>query len=95
MSAVAFEYPAEVREAVDGLEAFLRREVMPRHEKHGRLLGDERRRYSAEGIMADDLRELVDEVRLASAAAWAFWPISRRTNGSTRSAAHTTGWPTT
>jgi acyl-CoA dehydrogenase len=69
MSAIAFEHPAEVREAVEGLEAFLRREVIPRHEKHGRLLGDERRRYSSAGIMADDLRELVDEVRLASAKA--------------------------
>lgn len=69
MSAVAFEYPAEVREAVDGLEAFLRREVMPRHERHAVMLSDQRRQYSPAGIMADDLREMVDEVRLASAAA--------------------------
>jgi acyl-CoA dehydrogenase len=69
MSAIAFEHPAEVREAVEGLEAFLRREVMPRHERHARLLDDERRRYSPAGIMSDDLRGLVDEVRLASAEA--------------------------
>jgi len=40
MSAIAFELPPEVREACDGLTAFARSEIIPRHDKHRALLED-------------------------------------------------------
>jgi acyl-CoA dehydrogenase len=69
MSAIAIEYPEDVRAAVDGVEAFLKREVFPRHEKHGDILDDPVRKFSAKGVFSDEVAGLLDEVRMASAEA--------------------------
>ncbi len=69
MSAIAFDIPAEVRDAVEGLEAFVRREVFPRHEKHAALLNDEARRITPAGILPHEITDIIDEVRFASAKA--------------------------
>src|SRR5262249_12534070 len=53
MSAIAFELPPEVREACEGLVAFARAEVMPRHEKHRDLLEDPRKLYREDGRFSD------------------------------------------
>ena len=69
MSAIAFELPQDVREARDGLAAFARAEVMPRHEKHRELLEDQRKLYREDGRFSDDAVALIGEVRRAAAKA--------------------------
>ncbi len=69
MSAIAVELPAEVREARDGLIAFARAEVLPRHEKHRALLEDSRRLYREDGRFSDEAVALIGEVRRAAAKA--------------------------
>lgn len=69
MPALAIECPEEVTAVVEGIEAFLRREVFPRHEKHARILEDLALKGSPSGILSHDAQKLVDEVRLASAEA--------------------------
>src|SRR5579885_3279559 len=69
MSAIAVELPAEVREARDGLIAFARAEVLPRHEKHRALLEDSRRLYRADGRFSDEAVALIGAVRRAAAKA--------------------------
>ena len=69
MPALAIDYPDEVRAAVEGIEAFLRREVFPRHDKHGALLDDPHRRVTSAGVFIPEVRKIVDEVRLAAAEA--------------------------
>lgn len=69
MAAVAFELPDEVKDVVEGLQAFARKEVLPRHEKHRDLLEDDRRKYAEDGRISPDVMELVREVRMAAAEA--------------------------
>ncbi len=69
MSAIAFELPQEIREARDGVVAFARAEVMPRHERHRALLEDPRKLYREDGRLADEAVALIREVRRAAAKA--------------------------
>lgn len=69
MSAIAFELPQEIREARDGVVAFSRVEVMPRHERHRALLEDPRKLYREDGRLADEAVALIREVRRAAAKA--------------------------
>jgi alkylation response protein AidB-like acyl-CoA dehydrogenase len=69
MSAIAVELPSEIREACDGLAAFARAEVMPRHEKHRALLEDPRKLYREDGRFSDDAIALIREIRRAAARA--------------------------
>ena len=69
MSAIAFELPQEIREARDGVAAFARAEVMPRHEKHRALLEDPRKVYREDGRLSDEVIALIREVRRAAAKA--------------------------
>jgi len=69
MSAVAFEYPDEIRAVRDGIEAFLHREVFRRHERFHVLLGDSSAKYSSGGIYSQEVCALIQEVRMASAKA--------------------------
>ena len=69
MSAIAFELPPEVGEACDGLTAFARSEVMPRHDKHRALLEDPRKLYREDGRFSDEAVALIREVRKAAARA--------------------------
>jgi len=70
--AIALEYPADVAAAVEGVEKFLRKEVWPLHEKHADILHDDTRKYGRNGLMTDDVLDLVRRVRMASADAGYF-----------------------
>jgi acyl-CoA dehydrogenase len=69
MTSIAFEIPSEVVAARDGVAAFVRSEVMARHDKHADLLSNPRRLYREDGRMCDEALALVREVRMASARA--------------------------
>ena len=69
MSAIGFELPKEVESIVDGLEGFLQAEVIGRHEKHADLLNDSRALYDEEGHYVPAVRELIRDLRMASARA--------------------------
>lgn len=69
MSAIAFELPHEVRAARDGLAAFARAEILPRHEKNRDLFENPRRLYREDGRFSDELLALIREVRRAAAHA--------------------------
>lgn len=67
MTSIAFDLPADIIAVRDAIEVFVRREVLPRHEKHAALLDDPRRRYAADGRYADEVYAVIREVRMASA----------------------------
>lgn len=69
MSALAIEFPEDVRAAVEGVESFIRREVFPLHEKHDALLSDSSRKYNARGVFSDDAWKVVTELRQMAAEA--------------------------
>jgi len=72
VTAIAFDIPAELERITAGLERFLRAEVIARHEKHGELLEDPRRRYGPDGRYTPEVVELIRQVRVASAEAGYF-----------------------
>ena len=72
MSAIAFELPADVAAARDGIIAFARQEVLPRHSEHRSLFEDPRALYREDGRFSDELVGLIREVRTASARAGFF-----------------------
>ncbi|MGE0387147.1 MAG: acyl-CoA dehydrogenase family protein [Gammaproteobacteria bacterium] len=69
MPAIAFEYPDHIHALRDGIAAFIRAEVVPRHERNAELLEDPRRRYDDRGAFVPRVLELVREVRMAAAQA--------------------------
>jgi acyl-CoA dehydrogenase len=69
MRSVALPIPDEVMDVRNGIEAFVRKEVIPRHEAHHELLSDQRLLYRADGRYCDEVLALIREVRMASAAA--------------------------
>lgn len=69
MGAVAFDLPADVLAVRDGVLGFVEAEVKPRVAKAQSLLDDPRRLYDQNGVYSTDARELIREVRMASAAA--------------------------
>jgi acyl-CoA dehydrogenase len=69
MSAIAAELPEDVRAMRDGLVAFARAEVLPRHEAHRDFFEDPRRLYREDGRFSDALIALIGEVRRAAAKA--------------------------
>ena len=72
MGAIAFDIPADIERIVAGLARFIKAEVVGRHEKHGALLDDPRRRYGPGGRYAPEVVDLIREVRMASAQAGYF-----------------------
>ncbi len=69
MPAIAFEYPEEVRAIRDGLDRFIRAEIIPRHEKHAALLDDERHLYTDDGRYHPEVLEHIRDVRMAASEA--------------------------
>ncbi|MGE3463740.1 MAG: acyl-CoA dehydrogenase family protein, partial [Pseudomonadales bacterium] len=69
MTAIAFDLPADVIAAREGLIAFADREVIPRHAQHRALFENPRRLYREDGRFSDELIALIREVRTASARA--------------------------
>jgi acyl-CoA dehydrogenase len=71
-SAIAFPLPDEVEAVVEGIEAFVKAEVIPRHDDHHALLEDVRARYDPDGRYAPEVVELIKQIRRASATAGYF-----------------------
>lgn len=69
MTAIAFDLPEEIVAIREGIAAFIRAEVIPRHEKHNDLLSNPRLKYDARGAYAPEVLDLIREVRMASAKA--------------------------
>ncbi|WP_204283431.1 hypothetical protein, partial [Klebsiella pneumoniae] len=69
MSAIGFELPEEVISVRDGVMRFVEAEVLPRLERNYALLDDPRRVFAQDGRYAPEVRALIREVRMASAAA--------------------------
>lgn len=69
MSAIAFELPGEVVSARDGILAFAKQEVIPRHERNRAFFEDPRKLYREDGVLSDKAVGLIREVRSASAQA--------------------------
>ncbi len=71
-SAIGIELPEEITALQEGIEAFVKQEVIRRHQKHHALLSDPRKKYTEEGRYAPAVIELIREVRMASAEAGYF-----------------------
>ena len=69
MSAIATELPEEVIAARDGIIAFAKQEVIPRHDQHQELFADGRALFAEDGSYSAQLETLIDEVRRAAASA--------------------------
>ena len=69
MTAIATPLPEDVSAARDGLLAFARQEILPRHAKHHALFDNPRVLYREDGRFSDELIGLIREVRTASSAA--------------------------
>ena len=69
MSSIAFDIPDEIRALCDGLENFLKAEVIARHEKHHALLSSGRNTYDENGRYTEEVIGLIREVRMAAAKA--------------------------
>jgi acyl-CoA dehydrogenase len=69
MSAIAYNYPEEIVALKEGVAAFVRAEVIPRHERHQALLSDITKKYTPEGAYTQGVLDLIKEVRMASARA--------------------------
>ncbi|MFF5261675.1 acyl-CoA dehydrogenase family protein [Actinomadura viridis] len=64
--------PDELAELVDGMEGFVTREVLGRHEEHRALLADPRRQYDESGRYAPEVVEVIRDLRRASSKAGYF-----------------------
>ncbi len=69
MSAIAFELDEEIRQVRDGIVAFAKSEVIPRHEANRDLFDDARRKFDEDGRLSKPVRDLIREIRMASAKA--------------------------
>jgi acyl-CoA dehydrogenase len=69
VTAIAFPIPDDVLAVADGVAAFLRAEVFPRHERDRALLSDPRRTYAEDGRYAPAVVEHIRGVRMAAARA--------------------------
>lgn len=72
MASIGFELPEDVIAVRNGIEAFVRAEVIARHERHGNLLSDPRRLFEKDGRICAEALQLMREVRMASAKAGFF-----------------------
>jgi acyl-CoA dehydrogenase len=69
MTAIAFDLPESIAEVRDGIRNFALQEVIPRHEKNRELLENPRLKYEEDGRLSAPVRELIKEIRMASARA--------------------------
>lgn len=69
MSAIAFQLPEDVDQIRDGIRQFALSEVIPRHEKNLDLFEDARKKFDEDGRLSAPVRELIREIRMASAEA--------------------------
>ena len=71
-AAIAQPLPDDVEAVLEGLEAFVKAEVIVRHDQHADLLDDARRRFGPDGAYAPEVVELIRAIRMASARAGYF-----------------------
>jgi len=69
MTAIAFDLPDDVASARDGLVAFAKQEVIPRHVDNQTFFENPRELYREDGALSDRAVDLINEVRTASAKA--------------------------
>lgn len=69
MTALAATYPDDIAAMLEGLTSFLRRVVIPAHEKHAHVLDNPRRRYDSDGRTSAETWKIVSEVRQQAAEA--------------------------
>lgn len=69
MSAIAFPVPEEIGALADQIEGFIRAEIVPRHERHHRLLSEPRLTFAEDGRYVPEVVALIREVRMAAAKA--------------------------
>jgi acyl-CoA dehydrogenase len=71
MPAIAFDYPDDVLAIREGVTDFIRKEILPRHERHEALFSDQRRKYEPDGRWSPVVWDIISEVRmLAAEAGW-------------------------
>src|ERR1700676_1623214 len=61
--------PVDTDDILTALDRFVEREVVPREQEHAATLEDPRQRYEASGAYSPIVRQLIREVRRASATA--------------------------
>jgi acyl-CoA dehydrogenase len=71
-SAIATPLDGDIQAVVAGIEAFVKTEVIARHEQHADLLDDPRRRFGPDGAYAPEVVALIKSIRMASAEAGYF-----------------------
>lgn len=69
MTTPTFDYPEEIQAIQNGLDGFVRAELIGRHTKHADVLSDPRKRYTEQGLLAPQAAEIIRELRMASAEA--------------------------
>jgi acyl-CoA dehydrogenase len=69
MKNISFDILDEVISVRDGIEAFIEKEVLTRHEKNHELLSNQRYLYKEDGRFCEEALKLIREVRMASAEA--------------------------
>jgi acyl-CoA dehydrogenase len=69
MGGVAFDIPEEIGAVCAGLEAFLKTEVIARHERHHELLSNPQNCFGEDGAYVPDVTALIREVRMVAADA--------------------------
>jgi acyl-CoA dehydrogenase len=70
--AIAFPLPDDVQDVLDGLERFVKAEVIDVHEANLDLLEDVRRKFGPDGAYAPEVVSLIRQIRMASAKAGYF-----------------------
>ena len=69
MSALAFDLPEDIVAVREGLAAFAKAEILPRHQKHRDFLENPRQLFCEDGRLSEKAVGLVREVRMAAADA--------------------------
>ncbi|MDB5445146.1 MAG: hypothetical protein JWQ97_463 [Phenylobacterium sp.] len=69
MPAIAFDYPDDIAAVREALSGFVRRVVIPTHERHADLLENSRRRYDERGRTTPEVWKIMSEVRQQAAEA--------------------------
>lgn len=78
---ITFEVLDGFDDVLEGLESFIRAEVFSRHEEHEALLDNPHSVHQADGRLSPEVRELMREVRTASAQAGYYSMLSPRSVG--------------
>lgn len=67
MTAIAYEYPEDVRMLLEAVQGFLKARVFPLHQKHEATLTNQRLLYEEDGRFTPEILRLIGEVRTAAA----------------------------